>query len=175
MISLGSPSLVLHSCDVPGYKYTAWQSWKMTKGASAHDLLYWITYAIDHSPELSLRSVVINCHGSPGFLHIGGSWVGFGEGDEAILRPLRSKGAIGRIFLVACQVAALGDVDKRLGRVFCSNLAKETGAFVIAADALQSVDFWYQNFSHPDSTIDDYEGTAYEFSPAGGYEVWTPE
>jgi len=172
MITLKQPSLVLHSCDVPGYKYTSWASWTMTKGFGVNELLYWIKYAIDQSPDLYLHNVVINCHGSPGFLHIGGEWIGFGEGDESILRPLRSKGAIGRIFIVACQVADLGDPNKRLGRVFCSNLAKETGSFVIAADALQSVDFWYENFHHPYGTIDDFEGTAYEFSPAGGYEVW---
>ena len=177
MISLRNPSLVLHSCDVPGYKYTAWQYWKMPKGASVTDLVYWITWGIDHSPELYLNNVVINCHGSPGFLHIGGSGIGFGQAGTAVLRPLRSKAAIGRILIVACKVASDGDGDGdggSLGKLFCSKIAQETGAFVIAADALQSVDFWYQNFSHPFSSIDDYEGNIFEFSPAGGWRVWAP-
>lgn len=144
----------------------------MPKGASVGNLAYWMHWGIDHSPELYLHNVVINCHGSPGFLHIGGSGLGFGEGEEAALRSLRSKGAIGRIIIVACQVAAEGEASKRLGKAFCTNIAQETGAFVLAADALQSVDFWYENFSHPFGTIDDFEGTVYEFNPAGGHEVW---
>jgi len=172
MIKLKQPSLVLHSCDVPGYKYTSWQYWKMPKGASAGNLVYWMNWGIEHSPEMYLHNIVINCHGSPGFLHIGGSGVGFGDGQESVLRPLRSKGAIGRIIIVACEVAADSDGNGRLGKAFCTRIAEESGAFVLAADALQSVDFWYQVFSHPFGTIDDFEGTVYEFSPAGGHEVW---
>ena len=94
------------------------------------------------------------------------------HGQESVLRPLRSKGAIGRIIIVACEVAADSDGNGRLGKAFCTRIAEESGAFVLAADALQSVDFWYQVFSHPFGTIDDFEGTVYEFSPAGGHEVW---
>jgi hypothetical protein len=144
----------------------------MPKGASANNLLYWISLSVDQSPELYLHNVVINCHGSPGFLHIGGEGMGFGDGEEAILRPLRSKGGIGRIFLVACQVTTDSDKTGRLGKAFCSKLAQESGAFVIAADELQSVDWVYEYLSHPYGTIDDYEGNAYEFNPAGGSKPW---
>lgn len=171
MIKLKQPSLVLHSVDVPGYKYTSWKYWKMPHAARPADLLYWIQWGIDHSPEMYLHNVVINCHGSPGALHIGGTGYKFQQGSESVLRPLRSKGSIGRILIVACEVAS--DKSGDLGKSFCANIAKESGAPVVAADALQSVDFWYQNFSHPYGTIDDYEGTAYEFSPAGGYKVWS--
>ncbi len=176
MIKLKDPSLILHSCDVPGYRYTGWKSWNMPKGASATDVLFWINWAIDHSPEQYIRNVVINCHGSPGFLHVGGSWSGFGASGTSIFRPLRSRGSVGRIILVACHIA--GDADKdpgrddEIGKQFCSSLAKESGTFVVGADKLQRVDFWFENISHPYSSIDDFEGTAFEFSPAGGWKVW---
>jgi len=147
----------------------------MPEGANASNLVYWINMSIDQSPELYLHNVVINCHGSPGFLHIGGSGQGFGDGHEGALRPLRSKGSIGRIFLVACQVTTDDDENDRLGKAFCSKIAQESGAFVVAADALQSVDWWYENMSHPFGTIDDYEGHVYEFSPAGGSTVWNKD
>lgn len=173
MIKLKQPSLILHSPDVPGYKYTSWRSWLMKKNANIRDLVYWINYALDESPEGYLHNVVINCHGSPGYLHIGGVWKGFGNSETNFLRPLRTRGAVGRIFLVACKVAGESTDSKHLGKVFCSNIAKESGTPVIASDTTQSVDIWYEHFSHPYGTIDDYEGSVFEFSPGGGSSRWS--
>ncbi len=145
----------------------------MPKDANATNVLYWLNHAIDQSPEMYLHNVVINCHGTPGFLHVGGSWSGFGDAGTTIFRPLRSRGSIGRIILVACQIAADGDED--LGKKFCSNFAKEAGVFVVGADALQSVDTEFETKSHPYGSIDDFEGTPFEFSPGGSWGVWTPE
>src|SRR5438067_8772872 len=178
MIKLKDPSIFLHSCDVPGYKYRGWQTWTMPKGASAGNVLYWINWAIDHSPEMYVHNVVINCHGTPGFLHVGGAWKGFGDGDTSIFKPLRSRGSIGRIILVACHIAGHSDEgpekdkDDELGKQFCSDLARESGAFVVGADAFQRVDFWFENISHPYSSIDDFEGPAFAFSPPGGWKGW---
>jgi hypothetical protein len=170
MIKMKQPSLVLHSCDVPGYKYQMWKSWLMPKGASASDVVYWINWAVDNSPELALSNVIINCHGSPGFLHVGGDGCGFGIGDIAIFKPLRTK-TIGKIWLVACEVAK-NKGSSHLGTTFCSALARETGCFVIAAEKNQHVDWWFEHISSPYGTIDDYEGQVFEFSPAGGFKAW---
>lgn len=145
----------------------------MPKGASASDVVYWINWAIDNSPERYIHNVVINCHGTPGFLHVGGSWKGFGDSGTSLFSPLRGRGAVGRIMLVACQIANDGAANE-IGKNFCSKLAKESGAFVIGADEFQSVDLMYEWISHPHGSIDDYEGTPFEFSPAGGWKVWHP-
>ena len=81
MIKLRQPSLVLHSCDVPGYKYIMSTSWIMPRGSTASNVVSWINMAIQSSPELYLHNVVINCHGSPGAIHVGGC----GDGGRAIL------------------------------------------------------------------------------------------
>ena len=171
MIKMNQPSLVLHSCDVPGYKYEMWTSWKMPPGATAHDVVYWINWAVDHSPELALSNVIINCHGSPGYLHVGGSGHKIGVGSLSIFESLRTKD-IGTIWLVACEVAQNKGGDS--GKIFCSGLAKAVGCRVIASDKQQHVDFVFEWISSPYGTIDDYEPPVYEFSPAGGWTSWSP-
>lgn len=171
MITMRQPSLVLHSCDVPGHKYEMWKSWLMPKGATASDVVYWIEYAAKRSPEQYLMNVIINCHGSPGFLHVGGSGIGFGTGSVAIFKPLK-KVDIGTIWIIACEVAGSKSKGDNKGKLFCSQLAKSAGCRVIASEKTQHVDFFYEYFRSPYGTIDDYEGPTYEFSPAGGWKLW---
>lgn len=181
MIKLRQPSLVLHSCDVPGYKYQMWKTWKMPRGASASDVVYWINWGIDNSPELELHNVVINCHGSPGGLHVGGcddskkkitGGKAIYAGDLGVFKGVR-RGSLGTIYIVACEVTkSVG--ESKIGPNFCSQLAINAGCFVVAADKIQSVDFWYQVFHHPYGSIDDYEGNVTEFGPSGGSQPWNP-
>lgn len=175
MIRLRQPSLVLHSCDVPGYKYRMRTSWTMPRGASANDVVYWINYAIGESSEGYLHNVVINCHGSPGGLHVGGCGDGgsaIWAGDLGVFRGVR-RGALGTIYIVACQVA-LDSGNSHFGTNFCTQLAINAGCFVVAADDLQSVDIWFEVFNHPYGAIDDYEGNVTEFSPSGSHRAWNP-
>lgn len=170
VIKMKQPSLVLHSCDVPGYKYEMWKSWQMPKGASVSDLIYWIRWAVSHSETMYLKNAIINCHGSPGFLHIGGSGSGFGLGSASLFNILKNYD-LGTIWIIACEVAGKSH-GKESGKLFCSAIAKAAGCRVIAGEKTQHVDFFY-NFHHPYGSIDDYEGTVYEFSPAGTHKVWT--
>jgi hypothetical protein len=169
VIHMKQPSLVLHSYDVPGYEYQMQWTWKMPRNASAHDVLYWILYAADHSKEMGLENVIINCHAGPGFLAVGGRSSGFGIESAGLFSQLRDND-IGTIWLVGCDVAA---VEKgpggRNGKHFCSELAKASGSEVIAADVEQYVELgYYLHFSHY-GAIDDFEGVAYRFKPEGGY------
>ncbi len=181
MIKLRQPSLVLHSCDVPGYKYRMKTSWEMPRGASANDVVYWINYAINASDEAYLHNVVINCHGSPGGLHVGGcnnskkgitGGSAIWAGDLGVFKGVK-RGSLGTIYIVACEVAS-DKTTAKLGTNFCSQLAINAGCFVVAADKIQSVDFWFQVFNHPYGAIDDYEGNVIEFSPSGGQRGWNP-
>jgi hypothetical protein len=147
----------------------------MPRGASANDVVYWINYAINESPEGYLNNVVINCHGSPGGLWIGGCGDGgsaIWAGDAAVFKGIR-RGSLGTIYIVACEVAKNSGTAS-LGSNFCSQLAMNAGAFVVAADEIQSVDIWFEYFSHPYGAIDDYEGNVTEFSPSGSQRAWNP-
>jgi hypothetical protein len=177
MIKLKQPSLCLHSCDVPGYKYQMHTTWTMPKGATAENVVYWIKYARERSPEMYLHNVVINCHGSPGGLHIGGDANkpgGFfmNKGHTGAFNEIRKTGGVGRIILVACEVAKGSNTDDKLGLDFCQQLAIESGAFVVAANRIQHVNFWFEYVNHPYGAIDEFEGKVYEFSPGGGYSNW---
>jgi hypothetical protein len=166
MIKMKQPALALHSYNVPDYEFKMWQTWKMPKNATSLNVVNWINWAIDHSPDLYLHNVIINCHGYPGALRIGVDCL-MTTKDVGFFTPLRKKSSIGKIWLIACKVA------KGAGKQFCSDLAVATGAHVIAADESQQVDIkFYCNFC-PSEYIDDFEGTAFIFSPAGGYEIWT--
>ena len=168
MITMTQPSLALHSYNVPGYEFKMWQSWKMPKSANGQDVVNWISWAIDHSPELHLNNVIINCHGAPGRLRIGENYRLTTE-NVGVMAALKAKAAIGTIWLVACEVAA------KEGKFFCSQLAMATGCDVIAGDADQRVDFGFYLRFCPANAIDDYEGTAFRFSPAGGYTTYSVE
>jgi hypothetical protein len=173
MIKLKQPSLALHSYNVPGYKYRMWQTWKMPPTATAKNVVYWIQWAIDHSPELYLHNVIINCHGSPGYLHIGQN-TGIGHEDLGAFVELRQKQSVGTIWIVACQVAETEDQHGRLGKYFCSELARSAACQVVAADKLQYVDVSFYLRFCPDHSIDDYEGTIYRWDAAGREEVYNP-
>jgi len=150
MIRLKQPALALHSCDVPGYHYKMQTTWVMHENATARNVAYWIDLAIKNSANQRLENVVINCHGTPGFLHVGGSWKGFGiEGIEYFKQI---KGKVGKIWLVACNVAESHD--------FCTKLAKAADCMVIAGKDVQYVNGIY-DFFRPHFFIDDYETGLY--------------
>lgn len=95
-------------------------------------------------------------------------------GDVAIFQSLRKRGAVGTIWIVACEVAQNKE-GSTLGTDFCKQLAINAGCDVVAADKTQKVDFIFNNFRHPYGHIDDFEGIAYRFSPGGSVEVWSRE
>jgi hypothetical protein len=143
-------------------------TWNMPPGASASNVVYWISYTVDHSPELELPNVVINCHGGPGRLFVGGSKSRpIGVGDVGLFGQLRTKD-IGTIWLVGCLVATGAN-----GQHFCPQLARATGCFVVAANDSQFVEQRYYRGNCPFGSIDDFEGTAYTFSPSGSKELFS--
>lgn len=135
MIKLKQASLALHSCDVPGYKYQMHTTWTMPKGATAENVVYWINYARQRAPEMYLHNVVINCHGSPGGLHIGGDAGKPGgflmtKAHTGSFQKVRQHGDVGRLIPVTCEVASGNKTDDKLGKDFCQKLAIDSGCFV---------------------------------------------
>ncbi|MCI0379685.1 MAG: DUF4347 domain-containing protein [Gemmataceae bacterium] len=160
MIKLLQPSLALHSCDVPGYKYRMKETWAMPKGASASDVVYWILYAHDHT-DYGLHNVVINCHGGDGKLYVGGDSPTINISNVGIFSQLRKK-SIGTIWLVACNVAKTGT-----GKYFCEQLAMNSGCTVVAANVTQHVNAAFYFRCCPKYCLDNYEGTTYSWDSGG--------
>ena len=72
------------------------------------------------------------------------------------------------VWLVGCEVATGGN-----GQRFCSQLAVALGCDVVAANDDQFVENRYTRGNTPFGTIDDFEGTAYVFSPSGSTQVFS--
>jgi hypothetical protein len=154
-------------------KYTV----NMPVGATAHDVVNWILRYADNSREMRLENVIINCHGHPGKLYVGGSYGPEINIGNVTLFTLLKDTDIGEIWLVSCGVAATTKgptvVD---GKAFCSAMARAADCDVIASDTDQYVEAGYEirgalSGGWVWGCIDDFEGTAYRFFPSGGY-VW---
>jgi Domain of unknown function (DUF4347) len=166
MINIKQPALALHSCDVPGYLYQMATTWQMPAGASGSDVAYWIGSAVNQAQDQMLANVVINCHGLAGALYVGGN--NSPPMDLAPFSQLRSS-EIGMIWLVSCLVAIGSN-----GQSFCSQLAVAVGCDVVAADDEQFVEGRFLGGkTDVFGAIDDFEGTAYVFSPSGSVSLFS--
>lgn len=176
MIQLSQPALALHANDLgnipKGYRTHLYQmkiTWLMSRGASPSDVVYWILKALDQTPANRLNHVVINCHGEPGVLQVGGQYhpVHLDVGSVGLFGQLRNK-EIGTIWLTGCNVAS-----GAMGEWFCSDMAKKAGCDVVAANERQFVEQKFYSAGAPFGAIDEFEGTAYRFSPSGKKELFS--
>ncbi len=94
------------------------------------------------------------------------------KAHTAAFNEVRNTGGVVQIILVACEVAKSSKTNDKLGLDFCQRLAIESGAFVIAANKIQHVNYWFEYVNQPYGAIDEFEGKVYEFSPSGGYSNW---
>jgi hypothetical protein len=165
------PSLAIHSHDVPGYKYQMRWTRYLAPKATAHDVVSAIRADAYHPPQLGLENVIINSHGGPGVLAVGGNGASDPQIDSSnvgVFARLHDTDDVGTIWLVGCEVAA-----GTAGKNFCSALARASGCEVVAGDVDQYVNFGYYLRAYVCRCawggIDDFEGTAYRFYPDGGY------
>lgn len=176
MIFMKQPSLVINSHDVPGPTYKMFETWKAPKGVTAIDVVNKIYDASINAylkKGSSLQNVIINSHGYPGGLSVGGRGNTIKVGDLttfAILRRYADSGhTVGTIWIVACNAAKGSD-----GKTFCSMLAMMSGCKVVAADKSQYVEFFGSGLVKFGLGIDEYEGNVFLFYPTGAYELCDP-
>ena len=187
MIRMEQPSFCFNSCDVGEPHYKMWRTIvgpdAMTPSQLVGEILAANNVAIQVFRK-SLQNIILNSHGFHGGLHIGGmekfdgikrkSMLKDDLAAFSILKPFN----IGTIWIVSCEIANEED-----GQIFCQTLANIAGTQVIASDSSQVVTTWQgvQLFLAFRYNIDDYEGTVYSFTPAGGMKkgidpekyVWT--
>lgn len=187
MIRMEQPSFCFNSSDVGEPHYKMWKTIVGPAGMTPSQLVAEIVMANNASLQehgKSLQNIIFNTHGFSGGLNIAGLYENDGVtrntmykkdlGVFGILKPFN----VGTIWLVSCDAAAT-----ERGQSFCQALANVAGTQVIASDASQEVTTWQgvQLFLAFRWNIDDYEGTVYSFTPAGGMrkgidpekDVWT--
>ena len=173
MIRIKQPALVVHAHDVPGYKYQMKWTWKMLPGAAARDIVNWILHANNGqfgAQKQRLEYVIINCHGAPGSLFIGGTGSPALDIKSVSVFSALQGCDIGAIWLVACEVAnQQGVATGGVGKTFCADLAKTAGCDVIASATIQHVNLGFYLRGCPWGCIDDFEGLTYRFKSAGGH------
>ena len=173
MIKLETYALALNAVKVPGPDYRMDQTVKLSKMATAVDTANLIQAALKSLAGQKLENVVINSHGSPGFVHLGKDandrQTGIGIEHVGLFSQFKNK--LGTIWLTGCQIA--GDSICRAGKVFCSQLAIAAGCNVVAADVYQYVNPGYYLLLFPKNCIDEFEGTAYRWDAKGKNEVYS--
>jgi Domain of unknown function (DUF4347) len=175
MIRMIEPSLGINTHDVPGPLYKMWQTVSADQGANVAALVEYISEAQRVSLEnfgYRLRNIVINSHGDPGALYLGGLGnTPIRKGDLSALAPLkRSTAGSGTIWVVACEIAAGSG-----GKDFCQSLAITTGYQVVAGTVDQEVGFWDgYKMLYIKNAIDEFEGDVFGFYASGSYRQIDP-
>jgi hypothetical protein len=147
-----------------------WNTWEVPANDNPDHILGWTANVADGAPGGRLRAVVINCHGfyNNTTRHgTGGFGLKLGTGILRADTPKFSKlnGKVDMIWITACGTArisipgAAGDGD---GNLFCSEIARRSGAYVYAATTLQ-----YHDIFLGTNRIDDYEGLVLRYNPQG--------
>jgi len=167
--------MALNSADVPGFHYQMWNTWEVASTATAENMLGWIAKVAASAPGGKLRMLVLNCHGiySTGpacATRCGGFGLKMGAGilREDTGKFSRLKGLVDNIWITACGTARIsipgtkGDGD---GNLFCSEIARNSGACVVAATTHQ-----VGANSLPNGYIDDFEGLILRYNPAGAVD-----
>ena len=172
MIRMQEPSLCINSHDVPGPRYKMWRTVELQAGAGIPDVVRQIIHANTQSVAnggRGLRNIVINSHGFPGGLWIGGELDTDHQIDAVNVRQFEAvkRLNVGPIWLVACRAARGAD-----GIAFCQRLAAAASTLVIASDDYQDVGVWgtVRYYTTPVSgLIDEFEGTVHIFKANGSY------
>lgn len=134
MHRLERPSMALN--DPRNHKrFQMWNTWDIQRNETRRHMVEWVAEVARGATGRKLKNLILNCHGSPGYLELGEGVTNTNVGDFS---PWR--GLIEKIWIPACQVALIpgstppGQAD---GNVFCSNLAKTVGCYLVASTETQ--------------------------------------
>lgn len=175
MIKIPQPSMALNSHNVPGAKYRMWNTYNVPSSHDPDHILGWCAKVADEVGKLKV--LIINCHGkysdtsrsgTGGFgLTIG---TGIRRADTGKFSVLRGK--VSSIWITACGTARItfaGSTTDGDGNIFCSEIARESGAYVVAATTSQQGALYV-----PENHIDDFEGLVLRYNPSGGVD-WSAD
>ncbi len=181
MIKLAYPHMALNAQETDsslkknlGPPYKMWATYAVPETWSPLQVVDRILLSAQSAPHKKLGAVVLNSHGlfrnvytsgADSQKYSGGFGVGLGTGIRLGDAPLfgRLRGFVNEIYFSACEVARVSIAGARGdGQQFCSDIAKNAGAFVYASDARQKT-----RVPIPYGFIDGYEGAVYRWGPDG--------
>jgi hypothetical protein len=165
-ITVAQPAMALNSSDVPGATYRMWNTWEVKPDEDIDHILGWTAAVAKGAPGGKLKMVILNCHG---FYRsgVGGYGLKMGKG---IYRSNLTKfavlnGLVENIWITACGAARMSPADWKGdgdGNVFCSEMAKQSGAYVVAATTHQDGDVFLAK-----NHVDNFEGLVLQYGPMG--------
>jgi hypothetical protein len=176
-IDIPQPSMALNAVDAPGKHYRMWNTWEIAATENIDHILDWTATVASGAPGGYLRVLVINCHGyynGSSRSSTGGFGLALGTGIRRVDTPKFSKlrGKVANIWITACGTARItvpgssGDGD---GNLFCSEIARNSGAYVVAATTMQ-----YHDIFLGQNRVDDFEGLVLRYNPSGAVD-WSQD
>lgn len=172
-IKIPQPSMALNAESVENWPtpvgaigifqtFNMWNTWKVAWDAPAEHIIDHVAVVAESAPDHYLRVVILNAHGSAASIAMG--------------KKLRSvspsfakwRGRVANVWIIACEVAATA---KRDGNLFCSALAKQTGAYVVASTEAQPSVVLQLPWGH----VNDWDGLVLRYEPVHGSVDWHHE
>jgi hypothetical protein len=173
-IVVPQPSMVVHSHDVPGWKYAMYNSWFLKADEDMQHIADWTTSVAQGAPGGRLRCLIFNCHGSCGSAKLSNN----ARLNESVAGKFaQMKGRVNHIIIVACTVIGANAGSNATfwsdpGVKLCYALARNTGARVYASNEYQSVNLFGTLFGGT-GDIDEFEGSILHMTPSG-QSSWLP-
>ncbi len=153
----------------PIARYQMWNTWDIDSSVPIQHIVDWVGSVARGAPGGKLKSLIFQCHGSPGVLYIGAGTI-----DRTNVGLLAAwAGLIDKIWVVACQPAY---IDPACGPGFCttdgnlfiSQMARAASCYVVASTETQ----WNVAKTYPFGKLPSYEGLVLSYGPSGGV-TWT--
>jgi hypothetical protein len=170
MIQMQSPSLALNDVRCPGPVFLD-RSLKIQSGDSSQNIVNAVANYAAAAPGGRLKSLVLNCHGLPGYLIMG---QGFSHANVQAFQQWR--GLVDTIWITACQIASrkysqpqvrkikdIGPCEVSDGFLFCQRIAMNTQAHVVASLDTQEA----PNGAISKGNLDSFEGAHFCWKPDG--------
>jgi hypothetical protein len=169
-ILIEQPAMALNAVDAPGAHYKMYNSWEIPATENLDHILDWTATVASGAPGGYLKALIINCHGyynGSSRSSQGGFGLALGTGIRRADTPKFSKlkGKVSTIWITACGTARItvpGTSSDGDGNLFCQEIARHSGAYVIAATTMQFHDLFISQ-----NRIDDFEGLVLRYNPSG--------
>ncbi|MCB1826598.1 MAG: hypothetical protein KDJ54_19270 [Candidatus Competibacteraceae bacterium] len=166
MITIDQPAMTLNSKVTPPIaRYQMWNSWDIDGTHTIAHIVAWVATVARGAPGGKLKNLVIQCHGSPGYIYLG-----TGSFNRTNVSTMNSwAGLIEKIWVVACRPAYIDPTCGPTG--FCasdgnlliSEMARAAQCYVVASTETQ----WNIAKTYPFGKIPSYEGLVLSYGPQG--------
>jgi hypothetical protein len=155
----------------PRRRFQMWNTWDISATELRAHIIEWVAAVAQRAQGGKLRHLVLSCHGLPGYLMLG-------EGFDSSHLPLFDQwnGLVEKLWLPNCLVARIPDPAMKAqlahdyptyrtsdGNVFCGEIARRIGGYVVAATETQCE---YPSDVPPDM-MTSFEGLVLSYGPQG--------